>query len=71
MAASFPVISNAKREKKKVEVCARLDIEKVLKEVEMVKKRGVSVAGGQDIKVEWVSLSSGKSCSHTHTPGQL
>ena len=60
-----------KRVKMKGEVCARSDLEKLLKEVEMVKKRGVSVAGGQDINVEWVSLSSGKSCSHAHTPGQF
>ena len=66
LAASLPVIVNAKREKKRGEVCARSDLEKLLKEVEMVKRRGVSVAGGQDIKVEWVSLSSGMSCSHTH-----
>merc|ERR1712013_274739 len=59
LAASLPVMMNAKRGKKKGEVCARSDLEKLLKEVEMVKKRGVSVAGGQDIKVEWVSLSLG------------
>ena len=67
LAASLPVMMNVKRVKMKGEVCARSDLEKLLKEVEMVKKRGVSVAGGQDIKVEWVSLSSGKSCSHTLT----
>merc|ERR550534_897906 len=59
LAASLPVMMNAKRVKMKGDVCARSDLEKLLKEVEMVKKRGVSVAGGQDIKVEWVSLSSG------------
>jgi len=59
LAASLPVMMNVKRVKKKGEVCARSDLEKLLKEVEMVKKRGVSVAGGQDVKVEWVSLSSG------------
>ena len=71
LAASLPVMMNVKREKKKGEVCARSDLEKLLKEVKMVKKRGVSVAGGQDINIQWVSLSSGKSCSLTHTPGQV
>jgi len=59
LAANLPVMMNVKRVKMKGEVCARSDLEKLLKEVEMVKKRGVSVAGGQDVKVEWVSLSSG------------
>jgi len=59
MAASLPVMMKVKRVKMKGEVCARSDLDKLLKEVEMVKKRGVSVAGGQDINVEWVSLSSG------------
>jgi len=59
LAANLPVMMNVKWEKNKGELCARSDLEKLLKEVEMAKKHGVSVAGGQDIKVEWVSLSSG------------